>query len=105
MELLKYAAPTFNAAQQILMACGLYDLRLVSHHHNGGNKSHTKSGPGRTHEQGEGDHPNAKVSPKRVVGIGFPQHTNAKKNARRELIAGCGGIRAFKKAKRAALKA
>lgn len=30
------------------------------------------------------------------------QHTNPQKNARRVLIAGCGGVRQFKKARRAA---
>lgn len=104
MSQLKYIAPKFNAAQRILMACGLDDLRLVSHHHNGGNKSHTKSGPGRVHEQGEGDNPNAKVSPKSKAGISFPQHTNLAKAARREMVARMGrrqAIKFLKLAKRA----
>jgi hypothetical protein len=96
MDILKYSAPKFNAAQQILMACGVDDLRLVAHHHNGGNKSHTKTGPGRTHAQGNGDHTNAKVSPRSAAGIGFQQHTNPSKVARREMVARMGRRQAIK---------
>jgi len=75
LNLLKYRAPKFNEAQRVLMACGVDDLRLYSHHHEGGNESHTKSGPGRRHAQGQGERPNAKpVTPR--AGIGFPQHEN-----------------------------
>lgn len=61
--------------------------------------SSTKRGPGRYHLDGC-----KKPSPAKSYGAGpdFVVHKNPAKNERRALIKACGGIRQFKRARRAA---
>jgi hypothetical protein len=77
----KYQPLKLNVAQQMLVAMGLDDLRL-STHHGEQNRSNTKAGPGRMHLQGREKDSEGKPMPKSIKQLQAGSYGRGLRNAR-----------------------